>query len=330
MLACVRLTSLTTVVLLTAPLAVGCGSESDPYADDSGTDDSSGTEGTGTSTEATTDSAATTDMSTSEVTTGDGDGDPTTTTGGDCAPTPTRYVVLGDSVPAGSVGVNGKEDPQNGFKVMQQYLIDNYADSSLTYENYAVGGAQTAGVPDSQLGNIPTGMPGHVLVNIHIGGNDLAPFIFQSDQQAEDAFDPLIADGLANWQLIFDFFDDAGNFPDGTTLLVNTQYNPFDDCDATHSGISLSDLKSALLREYNETIEAEAAMHANAYVADQHPVFLGHGHIYDKPECASYIDSSAQYWMVGGFDFIHANSLGHGAMGQTFVQNANAMYGDCG
>ena len=57
--------------------------------------------------------------------------------------------------------------------------------------------AVTDDVPNSQMLNIQTGMPGHVLVNIHIGGNDLAPFIFQSDQAAMDAFGPLIADGLA-------------------------------------------------------------------------------------------------------------------------------------
>ncbi len=316
--------------VLCLPLALtACGTDSAADGDGEG---ETGSEASGTSSEAGDDTTGSEGEAGSETTggdgDGDGDGDDSTTGPVSCAPTPARMVVLGDSVAAG-VGTNGPEGDMNGFKMMHAYVESVYADGTLTFENYSVGGAKTTDVPDKQLDDIPIGMPGHVLVNIHVGGNDLSPFIIDSDENALAQFDGLVAEALADWATIWAFFDNPANFPDGATLVVNTQYNPFDDCDASYNGVSLSDTKSMLLREYNSIMRDEVAMHANAIVADQHPVFLGHGHNHDKSQCASYLGDGTEYWMVGGFDFIHANQLGHAAMAEVFRNNADDLYLNC-
>lgn len=238
-----------------------------------------------------------------------------------CAPKPTRLVVLGDSITACSTigGVNGAGCSP---RIFHEYLDGTYA-SGLAYQNHAVGGAVTEDVPDRQLGTIATGEPGHVLVLIYIGGNDLQPYIFISDSAAQSRFDSDMPRITSEWQQIFDFFDDTTAFPDGVTIMMNNQYNPFDDC--TASPYNLSPLKIDLLGQFNTNLRALADARANVVFTDQHTPYLGHGHHYDVPECP-YYDPNAEPWMA---DLIHPNEAGHANLAEQWADTADRMYRDC-
>lgn len=247
----------------------------------------------------------------------------------DCAPIPKRYVVLGDAIPLGKEGIDGPDDPRNAFKMMHEYIKETYKASDLSYENLSKGGAATKDVPGEQIDNVDTGKPGHVLVNIHIGGNDLAPFIAKSDSDAENVFDGTMEKAEADWQTVFDFFEDKSKFPDGATFIINTQYNPFDDCTETHNLVwKLTETKIRLMRQFNERIAALATNKANAVVADQYREFLGHGHHHDNDKCPHY-KSGSEYWLLGGVDLTNINEAGYAAMGRVFEKVADNLYKDC-
>src|SRR5258705_414391 len=81
---------------------------------------------------------------------------------------------------------------------------------------------------------------------------------------------------------------DSAKFPGGATLLMNTQYNPFDDC--TASPYNVSAVKIGVLHMFNDQVKAIAAAHPVAsIVVDQHKPFLGHGHHYNVMTCPYYM-----------------------------------------
>src|SRR6266511_1755195 len=112
----------------------------------------------------------------------DGDLPPAPDGGGvrKCPAVPKRVIILGDSITNCTV-IGG---PNSADCVSKQFFDHVKAkwSPSAQYVNAAVGGAQTAGVKQQRAG-LQTGA-GHVLVMIYIGGNDLAPYIFQSDSTA--------------------------------------------------------------------------------------------------------------------------------------------------
>jgi len=281
-------------------LASGCGSNKDPFAN---TADGSVSQQADASTTTGADAGTSADAGTLA-----------------CAPAPTRLVVLGDSITACSTigGINGAGCSPHIF---HGYVDSNYA-SGVAYQNYAVGGAVTKDVPDNQLDNIPTGQAGHVLVLIYIGGNDLQPYIFISDDAAQSRFDTEMPDILAQWQRIFDFFDDSQAFPDGVTIMMNSQYDPFDDC--TAAPYNLSPLKIQLLGQFNADLRQLADSHDNVVFTDQHTPYLGHGHHYNVAECPYYIPN-AEPWME---DLIHPNAAGHANLATQWAKTADRMYRD--
>jgi len=238
-----------------------------------------------------------------------------------CTATPTRMIVLGDSIAACS-GVGGKDAATCGPKLAHTYIESNYA-SGITYENHSVPGAVTADVPSGQLPQVTTGSAGHVVVLIFIGGNDLQPNIFASDADAVSNFGRDMPAMLTEWGKIFDFFNDTANFPDGATVLMNTQYNPFDDC--TASPYNLSATKIDLLQRYNAEVVQLANSRANAVVTDQHKPYLGHGHHYGVLACPHY-DADAVGWMA---DLIHPNAAGHANLAVQWEGTADAVFRDC-
>ena len=249
-----------------------------------------------------------------------------TTTGepppGDCQPVPTRMVVLGDSIPA-CVGVGGKDSDDCAPKRLNDHLAATYG--PLTYENLAVGGAVTSDVSNDQIFDIEVGVPGHVIVMIYIGGNDLAQYMFLPDQTAMDGWmnttGPEVA---AAWEDVLDFLGDPANFPDGVTLLMNTQYNPFDDC--TAPPYFISETKIELLHAHNQALMDRAASREWAFIADQHPSYLGHGHYVNDASCPHY-DETFEGWMG---DLIHPNTLGHQHLGDVMAEAADLeIYGGC-
>jgi lysophospholipase L1-like esterase len=317
----------------------GCAKD-DPFADDGGDDEGSGsTQASGADDEAeagpgpatapegdaTADDAPSDDTGPSEESgaeapaDGDsGEGEETGTS--ECPPTPTRLVVLGDSIFACS-NVGGKANEQCSAKALHTYLSE--ALGPMAYENLAVNGAVTRDIPQSQLDTIDVGMNGHVLVLIFIGGNDLQPFIYQSDDQTLSNYEQMRPELDADWAAIFEFLQDPANFPDGTTILMNTQYNPFDDCTAAPE--YLSQVKIDLLHEYNDDLVAKAESQPNAAIADQHGPYLGHGHHFDDAMCPHYM-AGAENWMA---DLIHPDAGGHANLATVLSAKADEVYAAC-
>ncbi len=297
-------------------VAAGCPADSDETG--SGTDGetstgdvaTTGTDPSGTTAEP----GSTSGVNESETSDGDSSsgaaeetGDPS---GGDvCGDIPTRMMFFGDSLFA-CFGQDGKIESETcSARLSHEYLAENYAPDA-TYENLAVSGAVTRDVVNMQLPGAPVGMPGHTLVVVWVGGNDISPLLLQSDAAAEDAYrNELVPEFEMLWDGIEAWVDDPANFPDGATLIINTQFNPFDDCSADPYAF-MSPLKTQLLGEYNDTLRARVDARPNTYLSDQYPVFLGHGHHFGTEGCPNYADGSA-YWMLGGADLVHPNGLGH-------------------
>lgn len=255
--------------------------------------------------------------------TADGSGESTGSPPVDCQPTPSRMVVLGDSIAACAV-VGGKDSDHCAPKRLNEWLNANVGE--VTYENLSVGGAVTTDVVDNQLGTIEVGQPGHVFVMIYVGGNDLAQYIPLPDATAisgwNDTTGPEVA---AAWETILDFLGDPANFPDGVTLLMNTQYNPFDDC--TAPPYFVSETKIELLHAHNDALTERAGSREWGFIADQHPSFLGHGHYFEDSSCP-YYDPTFEGWMG---DLIHPNPGGHHHLADEMILVAQQeIYGGCG
>lgn len=237
-----------------------------------------------------------------------------------CAPTPSRLVVLGDSI-AACFGVQGKQAASCGPKAFHESLASSYA-PGIEYDNQAVNGAVTRGVVSTQLGTVTTG-PGHVLVLIYVGGNDLQNYLLQADAAAQAGLRgdlPGIAD---DWRSVFSFFNDTAMFPDGATIIMNNQYNPFDDC--TAPPYNLSAIKAELLGEYNVVLQGLAEEQDNVTITDQYTSYLGHGHHYSVASCPHY-QAGLEPFMN---DLIHPNAAGHANLATQWNKTADDLYGAC-
>lgn len=236
-----------------------------------------------------------------------------------CSAKPSRVVVLGDSITACSV-IGGPQNADCVSKKVSDYVIANY--QATTYQNLAVGGAKLADIA-AQLNNIQPA-PGPALVIIYIGGNDLSPFIFQSDAQAMAGYAQIESMMTTVYDAVFTKLANTTTFPDGAVLLMNTQYNPFDDC--TASPYNLSPVKIGLLQKFNEKVVAIANAHVQqAIVVDQHRPFLGHGHHYNVSTCPFY-KAGAAAWMQ---DTIHANPAGNVDLANVMNGGVDRLYRDC-
>jgi len=235
-----------------------------------------------------------------------------------CAPTPSRVIVLGDSITACSV-IGGANNAACVSKQVSDYVKATYA-PNVQYVNRAVGGAVLDDMP-AQIDGIPAGT-GPALVVIYIGGNDLAPYIFQSDAAATAAWTD-ISDGLnTTWQAMFAKLADPSKFPDGATVLMNEQYNPFDDC--TAAPYNLSPTKIEILHQYNAQLgDIAAAAGDAAVIVDQYTPFLGHGHHYAVTSCPHYLADSAPYME----DLIHPNAAGNVVLAHVMEGGIDRLYG---
>ncbi len=236
-----------------------------------------------------------------------------------CAAKPSRVVVLGDSITACSV-IGGPNTADCVSKKVADYVMAQHG--ATTYQNHAVGGAKLSGIA-SQLSAIQPA-PGPALVIIYIGGNDLSPFIFQSDQQAMAGYQMIEPMLVSVYASVFAKLKDTAIFPDGAVLMTNTQYNPFDDC--TASPYNLSATKTGLLHKFNDKVKAIAdAEGAGAIVVDQHGPYLGHGHHYNVTMCPHYMSGKTP-WMQ---DTIHANVAGNVGLAAVMNGGVDRLYRDC-
>ena len=236
---------------------------------------------------------------------------------------PDRLVFLGDSIP-GCTGVGGKEGPQCGPKVLFNYVKENI-NPDVTYENLAVPGAVTEDVATEQIFEITEGSES-VLVILYAGGNDLQPYIFASDDRANSAFAALQPEVEGHWRDTFAHLNDQEKFSGRMEMIINKQFNPFDDC--TASPYNVTPRKSELLRDFNNVVSDLADEEENVHVADQYTPFLGHGHHYRVQSCPNYVADS-EYWMVGGLDLVHPNGLGHASIANVWQNLVDEIYKDC-
>jgi lysophospholipase L1-like esterase len=305
-------------------LAASCGSKGDPFAGAGGAGVDAGSGGGATAGGAGTGGAVsgTGGAGTGGAVSGTGGGATGGSGGGGTAPPsagarrPARLIVVGDSLMACS-NVGGKTGANCSIRKLYDYVKATYA-PSLSYENEAVGGAVTADVPARQLPLIKAG-PGHALVVAYVGGNDLSKYIFVTDAAAQTGFGADLPKVVAAWGEVAAFFGDKAKFPDGVTLLMNNQFNPFDDC--TAAPYFLSAKKIELLGMFNAELKG-VAMRAGATIVDQYMPFLGHGHHYNVRTCPHYVQEAAS-WMD---DLIHPNATGHNSLFERWKQAVDGLY----
>jgi hypothetical protein len=237
-----------------------------------------------------------------------------------CPAIPTRFVVLGDSITNCTV-VGGPDAADCVSKQVFDYVKATYA-PKVTYVNVAVPGAQTDGLPQ-QLRNVAPG-PGHLLVMIYMGGNDLAPHIFESDDAAQKAYDEMLPGIVKTWLDTHAFFEDTTKFPDGATIIMNNQYNPFDDC--TAPPYRLSAAKINLLHMFNVVLgDIANEKFKTTIIIDQHKPFLGHGHHYNVATCPYYKAGLTGFMK----DLIHANGPGNAHLAAQIDKGVDRLYKDC-
>ena len=233
------------------------------------------------------------------------------------APRPTRLVVLGDSIAACS-NIGSKQDPGCSPYKLYQHVKASYA-PALVYENLAIGGADTQDVPGRETGQIAAA-PGHALVLIYVGGNDLRRYLLADDAAAENGYRMTLPQVQEAWKKTFAALADRTKFPDGVTVLMNNQYNPFDGCSAFP--YFLSSKKHQLLASYNMELAAIATANG-ALLTDQHTPYLGHGHHYNVRSCPHYQAGAAPF--MG--DLIHPNRAGHENLFQQWKKLVDRLYG---
>jgi lysophospholipase L1-like esterase len=225
-------------------------------------------------------------------------------------------IVLGDSIAACS-NVGGPMGTNCALKKLYDYVKATYA-PALLYDNQAVGGAVSTDVPARQIGQVTTG-PGPALVLIYVGGNDLAKYLFASDATAANGLTTDLPKVLEAWDKVFAFFNDKAKFPDGYRLIMNNQYNPFDDCTAAPYNVSAK--KFELLKTFNEAL-ATTAQKNGAALTDQYTPFLGHGHNYNVMRCPHFMAGAAP-WMA---DLIHPNAAGHTDLFEQWKKVVDRLY----
>jgi lysophospholipase L1-like esterase len=231
-------------------------------------------------------------------------------------PRPARLVVLGDSIAACS-NVGNENGADCSLKKLADYLKSHYA-PQLSYENQAVGAAVTADVPAQQLATIEK-RAGHALVLVYVGGNDLAKYMFSLDNVAEQGLNTDLPKVLASWGQILTHFEDRTRYPDGFTLLMNNQYNPFDDC--TAAPYFLSAKKSELLARFNAAL-AQLARDKGAVLTDQYTPYLGHGHHFQVRMCPHFKAGATPFMD----DLIHPNAAGHENLFQQWKGVIDRLY----
>jgi hypothetical protein len=176
-----------------------------------------------------------------------------------CRPTPTRLVILGDSV-------------ANTFK-LQEFLEDrlrSIAGPNLVVERFSVDGTRVAALPGQARRAAPG--PGHVFVFIWSIANDMTGGDVVRNLNAD------LAPYRAPFDEVFGYFGDPGLFPDGATFLLNTQYWPFDLCDVPGSRRDPGPVLRERFLQINQVLFLDVAQARFDTIAiDHYPDFLGHG-----------------------------------------------------
>ncbi len=182
----------------------------------------------------------------------------------------TRVIFLGDSITA------------------TPYLTPPWSDrirddlqalfgSGTEFRNYAVWGAQTDDVLNSQLLNIDTASTKPTLVMFTIGGNDALEVIGE-DIPTSLAYMETRVDNL---RAILEWLFDPTHFPGGVYVVYGNVYDPTDgEGDFTHCGVATSYGDWPECNELATIVNGwylDLAIGFGADVLNMHDLFLGHG-----------------------------------------------------
>lgn len=235
-----------------------------------------------------------------------------------CRPVPARMVALGDSIAACLLSLACAPD------LIADYLREHYA-PDLQYERYAVSGSHTRDWM-KQAENIPPA-PGHLLVWVYLGGNDLIACANGPLTQLIECIDDALAAASGEWQKLFTYFNDRERFPDGVTFLLNTQYTPDDECRMPSSGPGGAAF-DAKLAQWNDALFIQPALtRPDTITVDQYPDWLGHGRNANKRGCPYCDRDNNERWLE--FDGIHPNAVGQTHIADKWKVALDAMYGAC-
>lgn len=324
------------VALLAASSVAACGtSDASPYGNASSSSSSGGGEGSssGGGSGGSTAGSSSGGVSGSGSSSGGGvtGGDAGTSSGGGadggspgCGEKPARYIVVGHSV-AACYAVGGPTSEQCASKSVETYMAMKYP--GLTYENYAVDGALIADVVNNQLPMIAGGAS-PVFVNVFIGGNDLAAHLYEPDATATQSWMNLEPGAMQNMNTIVSYFEDKTKFPGGAVVMINSQYNPFDEC-VTSAYSYASTVKQNIIKEFNQDLLTKVVgAHKSAVYVEQYGDLLGHGDNYNQATsttgtaCPHYMSGAAD-WMA---DLIHPNALGHVQLAKQMTAAVDLAY----
>jgi lysophospholipase L1-like esterase len=228
-------------------------------------------------------------------------------------------VTLGDSIAACFIPGFTTCAPS----VISDYLRERYA-PDLEYRSLAVGGAVTADIL-GQASQVPPG-PGHLLVWIYVGGNDLLRCAQADLPKTQACVESLMAALPGRWSEIFAYFSDRQRFPDGVTFMLNTQYSPYDQC--THPlGPERLAYAEATIQRFNRDIIMQPALErGDAVAVDQYPDFLGHADNANHGGCPYCSRDDNSDWL---FDGTHPHVRGGQHIADKWKVAIDRLYGSC-
>jgi hypothetical protein len=155
------------------------------------------------------------------------------------------------------------------------------------------------------------GGSGHVYVWTYCIGNDLSGGNFDATSLK------------AGYEEMFDYFTDATRFPDGATFLLNTQYNPYDDCRVLGgAGATIPSTVDQRIVDVNRAVFLDVAEARSDTVAiDQLPDFLGHGENANFSGCP-YCGADNTTWLGFG---PHPNVIGQSHIADKWIALFKSM-----
>jgi lysophospholipase L1-like esterase len=157
------------------------------------------------------------------------------------------------------------------------------------------------------------------VVVLTVGGNDL-----QTAIAGGDATGALLDNAMRDIRGMIEFFQDTGNFPDGTSIYLANVYDPSDgeaQIPGCFFGLRLPQLVAAL-DVWSERFSA-LGMEMGFSVVDTLGAFHGHGHHSDNTMNPYYDTDDPTGWFD---DCIHPNNRGHHELRRLIYEAMDPTY----
>jgi len=250
---------------------------------------------------------------------------------GTCPPDADRLVVMGDSI----------SDPQ-GYNVTNpnlayfNQLLNNtkWADEENTtlptkfghdveLVNVAKAGAVTKDLANQydRLVNRIAGQPGHTIVVMTIGGNDMQVALGTGQSPTGKT----LTDALANIRALVDSLRNPDVLPDGVSIYLASVYDPSDGVGRVDSCFGGTDLRPFMeaLDVWSEKY-VELGKERGIAIVDALHHFKGHG-FYAKDKTNQYYDETdPTIWFDS--DCVHPNDRGHNQLRRLFFEAIDLNY----